>query len=131
MSFAEALRALMDERGFTTNGLAAQVPCDKALISRYRNGRQQPSQRMARRMDEVLDAGGRLAGLAVGAPAEAPAVEFGDEIAALELSRRATASDVGITTMERLEQAVDSLAIAYPGTPRPCCCRVSGRIWGT
>jgi transcriptional regulator with XRE-family HTH domain len=53
MSFAEALRTLMDQRGFTTNGLAAKVPCDKALISRYRNGRQQPSERMARRVDDV------------------------------------------------------------------------------
>jgi transcriptional regulator with XRE-family HTH domain len=117
MSFAEALRTLMDQRGFTTNGLAAQVPCDKALISRYRNGRQQPSERMARRMDEVLDAGGRLAALTASVPAEAPASGFDDEIAALELGRRAAASDVGAATVERLEQVVDSLAIAYPGTP--------------
>jgi transcriptional regulator with XRE-family HTH domain len=117
MSFAEALRTLMDQRGFTTNGLAAQVPCDKALISRYRNGRQHPSERIAGRLDEVLSAGGQLASLAVGVPTEVPTAGFDDEIAALELGRRATASDVGTITVERLERAVDSLAIAYPRTP--------------
>jgi len=40
-----------------------------------------------------------------------------DEIAALELVRLAEASEVGNGTVERLELAVDELAIAYPGTP--------------
>ena len=40
-----------------------------------------------------------------------------DEIAALELGRRAEASDVGNETAERLALAVDDLATAYPGTP--------------
>ena len=64
MGFAETLCTLMDERGISANALAAQVPCDKALISRYRNGRQHPSPRMARRVDEVLGAAGQLAALA-------------------------------------------------------------------
>jgi tetratricopeptide (TPR) repeat protein len=40
----------------------------------------------------------------------------GDEIAALELARRAAASDVGDITCERLEVAFDDLASAYPRT---------------
>ncbi|WP_283139283.1 helix-turn-helix domain-containing protein [Rhizohabitans arisaemae] len=40
-----------------------------------------------------------------------------DEIEALELARRVAASDVGSETMERLEAAVDDLAVAYSGTP--------------
>jgi transcriptional regulator with XRE-family HTH domain len=40
-----------------------------------------------------------------------------DEIEALELARRAAASDVGGETLQRLEMAVDDLAVAYPGTP--------------
>ncbi|WP_345440192.1 hypothetical protein [Actinoallomurus vinaceus] len=40
-----------------------------------------------------------------------------DEIEALELARRATASDVGAETLRRLQQAVDDLAVAYPRTP--------------
>ncbi|MFI6909133.1 hypothetical protein ACIBKY_48275 [Nonomuraea sp. NPDC050394] len=44
-------------------------------------------------------------------------VSADDELDAMELARRSTASDVGNTTLERLEQVVDDLAIAYPGTP--------------
>ncbi|WP_424536836.1 hypothetical protein ACOZ38_44585 [Sphaerisporangium viridialbum] len=40
-----------------------------------------------------------------------------DETDALELAQRAAASDVGSETLELLEQAVDDLAVAYPGTP--------------
>jgi tetratricopeptide (TPR) repeat protein len=40
-----------------------------------------------------------------------------DEIAALELTRQATASEVGAATVEQVELAVDGLAVAYPGTP--------------
>jgi transcriptional regulator with XRE-family HTH domain len=114
--FAEMLRALMGERGLSVAGLARQVPCDKALISRYRSGRQHPSQRMAQRIDGVLGAGGQLAALARQPDAVTAHYEDGDEIAALELARRAAASDVGAATVERLERAVDLLAVAYPGT---------------
>ncbi|MEV0233067.1 hypothetical protein [Nonomuraea sp. NPDC050786] len=39
-----------------------------------------------------------------------------DELGALELARRVAASDVGAETLERLETAVDDLAMAYPVT---------------
>jgi transcriptional regulator with XRE-family HTH domain len=48
-------------------------------------------------------------------PASAPTHD--DEIEALELARRATASDVGTDTLQRLEMAVDDLAISYHRTP--------------
>lgn len=117
---AGVLRTLMDERSLSAIALARQVPCDKALISRYRNGSQAPSARMARRLDDVLDAGGQLAELArhpARAAAAAPDAALDDEIAALELARRAAASEVGAATVERLEQVADSLAVAYPSTP--------------
>lgn len=116
--FAEALRALMDDHGISVSTLARQVPCDKALISRYRSGRQQPSQRMAQRLDAVLGAGGQLAGLAR-LPAGhvlGPCDPVDDEIAALELVRRAAVTDVGMATVEQLERVTDSLAVAYPKT---------------
>jgi len=50
-------------------------------------------------------------------PAEGAGVADGDELAAIELSRRAAASDVGGETLTRLEAAFDDLAIAYPVTP--------------
>jgi hypothetical protein len=60
--FAQTLRALMAERGIGVRALARQVPCDHALVSRLSSGRQQPSAGMARRLDGILAAGGRLAG---------------------------------------------------------------------
>ncbi|MFC0864303.1 helix-turn-helix domain-containing protein [Sphaerimonospora cavernae] len=45
------------------------------------------------------------------------AADGDDELDALELGRRAAASDIGGSTLERLELAVDDLAVAYPGTP--------------
>lgn len=61
--FPGALRALMTQRGVTACELARQVPCDPSLISRYRNGRQQPSAKMAARLDQVLAADGSLAAM--------------------------------------------------------------------
>jgi tetratricopeptide (TPR) repeat protein len=42
---------------------------------------------------------------------------YDDEIEAMELARRAAASDVGAETLQQLETAVDDLAVAYPSTP--------------
>jgi transcriptional regulator with XRE-family HTH domain len=49
-------------------------------------------------------------------PLPAPAAED-DELAALELVRRVTASDVSNETLTQLELVVDDLAVAYPVTP--------------
>ena len=82
-----------------------------------------PSPELAEALDERLEADGRLRALAPGpAPRTAqPAAIWddsaADEIAALDLGRRAGASEVGTDTVERLELTVDQLAIAYPGTP--------------
>jgi transcriptional regulator with XRE-family HTH domain len=54
---------------------------------------------------------------AAGSTASTAALPFDDEIEALELARRATASDVGPETLRRLEMAVEDLAVAYPRTP--------------
>jgi tetratricopeptide (TPR) repeat protein len=54
----------MTERGVSGNALAHTVYCDKALISRLVNGKQQPSASMARLLDDALGAGGKLAAVA-------------------------------------------------------------------
>ena len=66
--FAETLRALMAERGIGVRALARRIPCDHALVSRLSSGQQQPSAGMARRLDDILAAGGRLAGRAGSGP---------------------------------------------------------------
>jgi transcriptional regulator with XRE-family HTH domain len=62
--FPGKLRALMAERGLSTYAVARKVPCDPSLISRYRSGRQKPSERMAGLLDKALGADGELIRLA-------------------------------------------------------------------
>lgn len=62
-AFSVRLAVLMDEQGLGVRALARRVPCDPALISRYRNGRERPSAKVATRLDELLGAGGQLAAL--------------------------------------------------------------------
>jgi transcriptional regulator with XRE-family HTH domain len=64
MDFAQALRALMAKRGISGNALARRAYCDKAYISRVVNGKQPPSAKLARLLDEALSADGQLAALA-------------------------------------------------------------------
>src|SRR5690242_8451154 len=114
--FAARLAVLMAGRGLGVRALARQVPCNHALISRYLNGHQVPTPGMAARLDVLLGADGELAALAA-PPARDSGTIADDEIAALELARHATASEGGAATVEQIELAVDSLAVAYPGTP--------------
>jgi tetratricopeptide (TPR) repeat protein len=60
VDFAGKLSAFMAERDIGVRALARRVPCDAALISRLARGGQQASVQMARRLDDVLDAGGEL-----------------------------------------------------------------------
>jgi hypothetical protein len=116
MDFAGQLAALMSERGLGVRALARRVPCDAALISRLASGKQQPSTVMARLLDDLLGAGGELAGAQRREITTRVSGVLDDEIAAIELARRAAASDVGESTVSQLEQAAD-MAVAYPGAP--------------
>jgi len=78
----------MDACGVSGGELARQVPCDPALVSRYLNGRQQPSRRMASRMDEVLGADGELTVLA-----EPPEANLSSGILALDPAVRCLPAD--------------------------------------
>jgi transcriptional regulator with XRE-family HTH domain len=121
--FGTELARLMAARGLGVRELARKVPCNPGHISNLRSGKARPSPELAEILDGRLKADGSLAALA---PAPAPrglhtvscddsAVD--DEIAALDLARRAQATEAGAGTVERLELAVDELATAYPGTP--------------
>jgi transcriptional regulator with XRE-family HTH domain len=119
-SFASRLAMLMARRGLGVRALARLVPCNHAAISRYLNGHQLPSPGLATRLDTLLAAGGELAALAVAQPTDTgTAMVADDEIAAVELARLVSASDVGTATVERVEQAVDDLAVAYTSTAPP------------
>ena len=115
--FSEALSRLMTDRGTGVRELARAVFCNPGHVSNLRSGKSRPSPELAALIDDYLGAGGQLAALVPSAATAAvPPLPSGDEIAALELARRAEASDVGDGTCERIELLVDDLATAYPRT---------------
>jgi transcriptional regulator with XRE-family HTH domain len=130
MGFAERLSALMAERGATVRGLARRVPCDPALVSKLKNGRQRPSAQTARRLDEVLGAGGELTELATN-ETRAPATTRADSsIELIELMRQAESSDLGSGTIEALQVATDRLCRDYPTAAAPLLVNRSKRHLG-
>ncbi len=134
--FAEALRALMAERGTSGNALARRVPCDKAHISHLKNGHQRPSRRIAERLDEILGAGGKLAALShdeppnggISADRRALASTVADQAGTTELIRRLRASDVDMAALEALAGTTDTLCMQY-AYRRPAELRREAQQW--
>jgi tetratricopeptide (TPR) repeat protein len=122
--FGTELARLMAVRGVGVRELARIVPCNAGHISNLRSGKARPSPELVEVLDERLEAGGSLRALVSTherrRPQPAASRDDGaaaDEIAAVEFGRLAEATEVGTGTVERLELAVDELAIAYPSTP--------------
>lgn len=113
--FGGELIRLMAERGVGVRQLARDCYVNPGHISNIRNGKDRPSPELAKAIDKSLGAGGELAALALHRKAAVPLPS--DEIAAIELARRAAASDLGDATCEYIEAAVDDMAIAYHRTP--------------
>lgn len=109
--FPEQLRKLLDERGMSYRTLAAVTFYSKSHLHDLATGRKQPTPEAARRIDDALTAAGHLAELA------RPPAPLGDEVEALELARRVAASDISPDTLDRIETAVDDLAVAYAHRP--------------
>lgn len=112
-AFAEELRRLRAENRLSLRELGAIVKHGKSYIQELEAGKKPPNLAVARRLDKALDSGGRLA--ATLRPAVPDDVE--SEIEALELARRVTASDVSPETLDRLERAVDAMAMSYATKP--------------
>jgi len=55
--FGRELARLMAARGLGVRELARIVPCNPGHVSNLRNGKDQPPEKMAARLDEVLGAG--------------------------------------------------------------------------
>lgn len=105
--FAAKLAALMAARGMGVRALAAEVPCDPGLVSRYRSGAKKPSPEMARRLDDLLEAGGELI--------SATPIDDGEErvFAAVEGATRIDESAVAdlaasLAAQRRLEDSIGS-----------------------
>ncbi|MGW1681532.1 helix-turn-helix domain-containing protein [Saccharopolyspora sp. NPDC002376] len=61
--FGRTLRQLRQEMGLTQPQLARRVHVDQSTLSRWENGRAKPDSAVAERLDETLNASGRLAQL--------------------------------------------------------------------
>jgi plasmid maintenance system antidote protein VapI len=117
--FGDVVRRYMKERGLSERATArAAGYSDHTLLSKALNGSKPVTPNLAARLDDALGAGGEIKAAMPAKPKvpRGPSAED-DEIAAIELERRVLASDVGDGTCERIELAVDDLAIAYPTTP--------------
>ena len=90
---------------------------DVSYLSKVVNGRKPGSRQLADTLDRLLGADGALADMITDKPPATALPGGDDEAEAWELGRLAAASDVGAATLDRIEQAVDDLAVAYPGTP--------------
>jgi hypothetical protein len=116
--FGRELARHLAERGVSLHQAARLTHYDVSYLSKVVNGRKPGSRQLAGALDRLLGANGALADLITDKPLAAVAAPVaGDETEAWELSRLVAASDVGAATLNRIEQAVDDLAIAYPGTP--------------
>ncbi len=119
-SFGRRLKELREQRGLSYRGFGV---ISSSYVWELEAGRKRPTPEVAAALDDVLDAGGALAALVSvqpqrqGQTIRRTQLVVDDEEDALELSRRAEASDVGEETIGRLEAAVDDLATRYSVTP--------------
>jgi transcriptional regulator with XRE-family HTH domain len=63
MTFGERLRQLMAERDISLRKLAKMIPYDLGNLSKVRNDQKPPSEKLADRLDDLLNAGGELVSL--------------------------------------------------------------------
>lgn len=110
--FSGELRRFREERGLSYRQLAVLSSVSSSQISDLEKGRRRPSREIAAALDMVLDGRGRLtAALRTSPPDDVEA-----ELEALELAERAAASDVSDTTLDRLDEAIDRMAMSYATT---------------
>lgn len=123
--FGALAREARRREGLSLRQLAARVPCDPGLLSRIENGRQAPSERVAARLDDLLDSHGELIAsnrLAVAAEADT------NPRATSDLVHRVQASDTTTATLEALRGAVTELCCAYSTTPA-LALRIEAHRW--
>jgi tetratricopeptide (TPR) repeat protein len=116
--FGDVVRRHMDRRGMSVRATAkAAGYSDHTLLSKALNGHKAVTPHLAARLDQALGADGEIRRAAPPPPRPKRASPDGmGETDAIELARRALASDVGDRTCERIEVAVDDLAVSYPTT---------------
>ncbi|TQM15609.1 helix-turn-helix domain-containing protein [Pseudonocardia kunmingensis] len=98
--------------GSTQEELAHRLGVDRTTVGRWESGETEPQPWARRKLTALLGLSpSRLDAVLDGEPSGLAPLD--DEIEALEMARRAEASDVGEGTLVRLERAVDDLAGSY------------------
>lgn len=105
IDFSTEVRSALKAQGKSLRGAAKDLHYDVAYLSRVLNGKQAPSTDLIQAFNEYL-------GLSL--TIDDAGSSHDDEMDAWELARRVQASDVGSTTLGRLELTFDRLAMAYP-----------------
>ncbi|TDC54465.1 XRE family transcriptional regulator [Actinomadura sp. KC345] len=126
-TFGEKLRALMAERQISQRKLAKLVPCDGGHLSKIANGHKRPSPELANRLDELLEADGKLAALRPERPSSA-----GEDI--LNLAAWLEETNVGDGAVGHFETATRRLVYDYPRQPPLAVLHeaqaLQERVWG-
>ncbi len=117
--FAADLARRRTDAGLSLADVAVTAHVSRGYVHHVEHGHRWPSRPVVTALDAALDAGGCLLDRWADVDAEPPAVITaapGDvaELEAVELARRAAASDLSDRTLAQLETAVDDIAIAYP-----------------
>ena len=123
--FAETLRRLIQERGWSQNQLASRIPCHKGYVSKLVNGRQKPSEAVAQRCDSLLKARGELI---AAAHLDIAAARDSRPNQTVELLERIRATDTSHTTIEALPATVEDLCCQY-ATVDALQLRTEGHRW--
>lgn len=109
--FGELMRSELQNHGYTLRAACKAMHRDPAYPSRVMNGAK-PSPGLAEDLDRLLGTSKFTEALA----RQADPAPDGDSIAALELARLAGTSEVGVGTVDLLEQSFNDLAVAYQRT---------------
>ena len=112
------------EAGYTQESLAEALGIDWRSVRRWEAGTHDPQPHRRARLAKLLNCDLRQLDVLLDNSVPVPAIEVeiddfrtADEIAAMELSRRVTATDIGNATLVQLDEAFDSLAVEYQMTP--------------
>ncbi|MEV0454784.1 helix-turn-helix domain-containing protein [Catellatospora methionotrophica] len=120
-----ALGQLRREAGLSVRALAARINYSPGHLSDVENGRRAATADLAARCDAALGTKGRLTSALLGS-ARSAQESPGDDLEAVDLARRATASEIGDETLARIEAAVDDVATRY-ATQHPAALLADGR----
>lgn len=110
MNFGAMMREQLQANGWTLRAACKAMSRDQAYPSRVMNGHEPPSRELARDLDRLLVTDRFTKSLS---RPPRPASSDGDALAAIELARQASLSEVGTATIDLLEAAFDDLATRY------------------